>query len=270
MDKIKITNLEVYCHHGVYKEENILGQKFLVSVDLYTDIKTAATDDDISVSINYGQVCHYIKELMENNTFKLIEAVAECLATHILIRFPLAEKVRVEVKKPWAPILLPIETVGVEIEREWHTAYLSIGSNLGDKDANLKQAIALLEEDKHCKVTKCSKFIVTEPVGGVKQDDFLNGALEIKTLRKPLELLDLITEIEAKLKRVREIHWGPRTIDLDILFYDDIVMNTERLTIPHSQMHLRNFVLEPLNEIAPSMKHPLLEKNVYTLLHELK
>lgn len=270
MDKIKITNLEVYCHHGVYAEENVLGQKFLVSAVLYTNIEKAAQNDEILESINYGEVCHYIKKVMEQHTFKLIESVAECLATNILLRFPLAQKIQIEVKKPWAPILLPIETVAVEIEREWHIAYLSIGSNLGDKALNLKQAVELLNEDAYTRVTKQSKWIITEPYGGVEQDDFLNGALEIKTLRDPYQLLELVAEIEKKLKRERIIHWGPRTIDLDILLYDSVIIQSEHLTIPHPEMQKRDFVLRPLYEIAPAAKHPIFEKNVYRLLQELE
>lgn len=269
MDKIKITNLEVYCHHGVFAEENVLGQKFLVSAELYTNIEEAAWEDDITKSINYGEVCHYIKELMEKNTFKLLESVAECLATKILIHFPLAEKIKIEVKKPWAPILLPIETVGVEIKRKWHTAYLSIGSNLGDKLDNLNKAIALLKADEYSRVTKVSEYIVTDPVGGVEQDDFLNGALEVKTLRSPLRLLEIISVIENQLKRERKVHWGPRTIDLDIIFYDNIIMDTKELTIPHPQMHKRGFVLKPLLEIAPRLRHPIFEKDIIKLLNEL-
>ena len=269
MDKIKITNLEVYCHHGVFAEENVLGQKFLISSILYTDIEEAARNDDISKSINYGEVCHYIKELMEAHTYKLIESVAECLANNILLRFPLAYKVQIEVKKPWAPIMMPIETVSVEIEREWHTAYFSIGSNMGDKEENLNKAIELLNKDEYSKVTKISEFITTKPVGGVEQDDFLNGALEVKTLRSPNRLLELISEIESQLKRERIIHWGPRTIDLDIIFYDDIVMDTKKLTIPHPEMHKRGFVLKPLLEISPGIVHPILKKNIRQLFEEL-
>lgn len=269
MDKIKISNLEVYCHHGVFAEENVLGQKFLVSAVLYTDIEEAAFEDDISKSINYGEVCHYIKELMEKYTFKLLESVAECLASRILMRFPLAKRIKLEIKKPWAPIMLPIETVSVEIEREWHTAYLSIGSNLGDKKDNLDQAIALLNADEYSKVTKISEYITTEPVGGVEQDDFLNAALEVKTLRSPKRLLEIIGVIERQLKRERKVHWGPRTIDLDIIFYDDIVMDTKELTIPHPEMEKRGFVLKPLLEIAPKSIHPIFKKTVVQLLDEL-
>ncbi|QHQ62797.1 2-amino-4-hydroxy-6-hydroxymethyldihydropteridine diphosphokinase [Anaerocolumna sedimenticola] len=269
MDQIRITNLEVFGHHGVYKEENVLGQKFLVTVILYADLSKASGNDDLSRSVNYGEVCHFIKREVEKYTFKLIETLTEHLAREILIHFPLIEKVNLEVKKPWAPILLPIETVSVVMEREWHRVYLSIGSNLGDKEKNLKTAVELLKADNLCKVANVSNFIVTAPVGGVEQDDFLNGALEIQTLRTPFELLELIHEIEAKLKRERIIHWGPRTIDLDILYYDEIVINTENLIIPHPEIKNREFVLKPLYEIAPDYIHPIYKATTYQLLQDL-
>ena len=237
MDKIKIKDLEVFAHHGVFKEENVLGQKFVVSVTFFLDTSLAGKNDDLDKSINYADAAWKIKEFLEKNTYKLLETAAEKLAEELLLTYPLAEKVEIEIKKPWAPILLPLDTVSVSIERGWHTAYLSIGANLGDKEANLKRAIELLNENPKTKVTKQSDFIVTEPFGGVEQDDFLNGALEIKTLLSPQELLALIGVIETEeLKRVREIHWGPRTIDLDIIFYDKLVMETDALIIPHVDM----------------------------------
>lgn len=268
MDQIKISNLEVFCHHGVFKEENVLGQKFLVSVVIYADLSAASARDDITKSINYGEVCHFIKNEMEIYTFKLIETLTEHLARKLLITFPMIEKINLEVKKPWAPILLPIETVSVVMEREWHKVYLSIGSNLGDKEKNLNSAIELLNADEFCKVMKISSFIETEPVGGVEQDNFLNGALELKTLRTPSEVLELIGFIENELKRVRTIHWGPRTIDLDILFYDNEILKTDNLTIPHQEMANRGFVLQPLNEIAPRVIHPILGKTVHEIYQE--
>ena len=270
MDQIKISNLEVYCHHGVYKEENVLGQKFLVSLNLYADLSAASCSDDLTKSVSYGEVCHFVKNEMENTTYKLIEALTEQLARKVLIHFPIIEKVTIEVKKPWAPILLPIETVSVVMEREWHTVYLGIGSNLGDKEENLKTAIDLLKADELCNVLQVSPFIITAPVGGVKQDDFLNGAMELKTLRTPEQLLDLIAEIEDKLKRVREIHWGPRTIDLDILYYDNEVIQTKRLTIPHPELQNREFVLEPMCNLAPNLCHPILGKTIFQLYEDLR
>lgn len=270
MDKIKIKDLEVYCKHGVLKEENVLGQKFLVSLTLYLDVKEAGKLDEIHHSVSYAEVAHFVDTFMKERTFKLLEAVAEHLAKELLLKFSLVEKIKIEIKKPWAPILLPMDTVSVEIERNWHKAYIALGSNLGEKEANLRQAISLLDKDDTSCVTKVSSFLETKPMGEVEQDDYLNGAVEVKTLRTPEELLDLIGEIENKLKRERTIHWGPRTIDLDIIFYDDIVLHTKRLTIPHIGVQNRDFVLIPLEEIAPQMEHPLLKQNVYQMMCNLK
>jgi dihydroneopterin aldolase/2-amino-4-hydroxy-6-hydroxymethyldihydropteridine diphosphokinase len=269
MDRITISNLEVFAFHGVLKEENSLGQKFLVSAQLYTDIMEAAEEDDITKSINYASVCKTIDAFLKENTFKLIETTADRLAYHLLETYPRISKIQVEVKKPWAPIHMTLDTVSVVVERKWHEVYLGIGSNLGDKEANLQAAIRMLMEDKDCLVKRISSFQITEPVGGVEQDDFLNGAVYLKTLKSPSELLDLIGKIEKALKRERIIHWGPRTIDLDILFFDDQVIQTQDLTIPHPEIANRSFVLDPLCEIAPWLQHPVLGETVLQLRNKL-
>ena len=270
MDRITISNLEVFAYHGVLKEENSLGQKFLVSAELTTGISEAAREDDITKSINYAHVCKTIEAYLKDHTFKLIETTADRLAEHLLKTYSRIEKIKLEIKKPWAPILMSLDTVSVIVERGWHEAYLGIGSNLGDKEANLKEAIRLLDEDTECKVVRVSPFHITEPVGGVEQDDFLNGALYIKTLKSPEELLNLIASIEKALKRERIVHWGPRTIDLDILFYDDEIIQTKDLTIPHPEITNREFVLEPLSEIAPWVKHPVYGETVLQLRNNIK
>ena len=117
MDKIKIQNLEVYCNHGVFPEETKLGQKFLISAVLYMDTREAGLTDHLERSVNYGEVSHFMKEYMENHTFKLIEAVAENLARELLLHFSLLTQVTLEIKKPWAPIGLPLDTVSIEITR---------------------------------------------------------------------------------------------------------------------------------------------------------
>lgn len=269
MDKISIKDLEVFCHHGVFPEETTLGQKFVISAAFYLDTWEAGKTDDLKKSLHYGEAAQFIKLFMEQNTYQLLEAVVEHLAEELLLRYTIVEKVEIELKKPWAPILIPLDTVSVLIERKRHVCYLSIGSNMGNKEDNLNKAIALLNEDERTAVTKISDFIVTEPYGGVPQDNFLNGALEIKTLRSPRELLQLVGEIEGKLKRVREIHWGPRTIDLDILFYDDMVIQERDLMIPHIDMTKRDFVLKPLCQIAPEKIHPLMSETVTKLYFNL-
>ena len=269
MDKITIEKLTVFGNHGVYPEENALGQKFLVSLVMYPDTRKAGQTDDLECSINYGDVSGYVKQFFEENTFKLIEKVAEKLAESLLLQYPLLEKVDVKIEKPWAPIAIPVESVSVEISRGWHKAYIALGSNLGDKKAYLDEAVEKLKNHPLCQVIKVADYIQTEPYGGVEQDVFLNSALELRTLLYPEELLALLNQIEARAGRERTIHWGPRTLDLDILFYDDCVIDTPALTIPHIDLQNRDFVLIPMVQLAPYYRHPILGYTMVQLLNQL-
>lgn len=262
MDKITIHHLEIFANHGVYPEENVLGQKFVISAVLHTSTRKAGITDNLEYSVNYGEVSHFIQEFVTGHTWKLLESVAEQLAQALLLKFPPVKQADLEIEKPWAPIGLPLDTVSVKISRGWHTAYIALGSNMGDKKGYLDMAVKRLDERKDCQVTKVSDYLVTAPYGGVEQDDFLNGALELKTLLEPEELLTVLHEIEQEANRVREIHWGPRTLDLDILLYDDQVIDTPELHIPHIEMHLRDFVLIPMAQIAPWKRHPLTGKTI--------
>lgn len=270
MDKIHIKNLEVFAKHGVFPEENVLGQKFVISAVLYTSTREAGKTDDLTKSIHYGEVSQFITEFMEQNTFQLLEAVAERMAEELLLRTERLEKVCLEIKKPWAPVGLPLETVSVEIERGWHTAYIALGANLGDKEANLRFGVEALRATKGCQVLAVSDFLVTEPYGGVEQDDFLNGAMKIRTLLTPHELLERLHEIEREAKRERVVRWGPRTLDLDILLYDDLILDEEELHIPHIEMYKRDFVLKPLCQIAPYVRHPVYNRTAAELLAALE
>lgn len=268
MDKIKIRGLEVFAHHGVFEEENVLGQKFIVDADLLMSTREAGRKDDLNASVDYGNVCTKISQIMQDTTCRLIETVAERVAEGLLLQYGQVMEVHLELKKPWAPILMPIDTVSVEITRKRHIAYLGLGSNLGDRESYLDFAMDELNKDTCTKITKVSDFIETEPYGGVEQENFLNGCLEIETLHTPGELLLLIHEIEEKAGRKRVIHWGPRTLDIDILLYDDLVYDDETLHIPHADMHNRLFVLEPLCNIAGYKRHPLLHKTIEELKEE--
>ncbi|MBR2175363.1 MAG: 2-amino-4-hydroxy-6-hydroxymethyldihydropteridine diphosphokinase [Clostridia bacterium] len=269
-DRIIIRDLEVYAHHGVYPEENKLGQKFLVSAQLFTDFSEAAETDDLSLSVDYGSVCKTISCFMQENTFRLIEAAAQELALRLLTDYPLLSGVSVEIKKPWAPIGLPLETVSAALERHWHTAYIALGSNMGDKHQYISNAVEALNNTKGCIVEKVSELIVTAPYGKVDQDDFLNGVLRLKTCLSPHRLLEQLHRIENSADRLRTVHWGPRTLDLDIIFYDNVIIDEENLHIPHIDMHNRAFVLQPLAQIAPYVRHPVLNMTVQQLLDRLK
>ncbi len=146
------------------------------------------------------------------------------------------------------------------------TAFLSLGSNLGDRLANLKRAIEKIEESDKLEVKKVSPVYETEPVGRENQGWFLNLVLQVETFLEPFALLERLSSIEDQMGRKREKRWGSRNIDLDILLYDTRMVDSERLTIPHPRMHERRFVLVPLAQIAPKLLHPRLKKNIEELL----
>lgn len=270
MDKIIISRLNVFCNHGVFEEENINGQNFYVSAEIGIDALKPGKSDELSDSVNYAEICTIITDWMKSNTCNLIETVAHNLAIMILEYSEFVKSVKIRIDKPEAPIGLPFDTVAVEIERSWHTAYIATGSNMGDSMSIIQNAVVELNETPGIIVVDESPLVYTEPYGGVKQDDFLNGCVCIKTRLTPQELLDELHRIESNAGRTREIHWGPRTLDLDIIFYDEIVMHTKDLTIPHVDMANRLFVLEPMMNLAPYAYNPVTGMTVEQMYNKLK
>ncbi len=126
----------------------------MVSAVMYTDTRRAGLTDELTASIHYGEASAFITEYLKSHTFKLLEKVAEGLAEEMLVRIAGLQKVQIEIKKPWAPVGLPLKTVSVEIEREWHTAYIALGSNMGDSRSILEAAVQALDEMKNTKVEK--------------------------------------------------------------------------------------------------------------------
>ena len=150
------------------------------------------------------------------------------------------------------------------------TAYLGLGSNIGRKKKNLLQAVKLLNAVPGVTVKKISRFYRTKPMYYEEQPDFCNAVVKIKTTVEPEDLYVSVKKIEKRMGRRSRIKWGPRIIDIDILLYGNRVIRTSFLTIPHSRMHERPFVLEPLLEIAPQTMHPLKKKRCSTIFNQLK
>lgn len=269
MDIIRIDNLEVYAYHGVYDEEKEKGQYFYVNAELYTNTRKAGMNDDLDASTNYGTVCDFIHDFMTKHTYDLIETVAEQLAQALLLEFKLVKSVLLEIRKPHAPIEKEFESVSVEIERGWHEAFVAFGSNLGDKEKFIDEAIEALSNLPQINIVAISDKIVTEPYGNVEQDVFFNGVMKIETLLPADELLQILQKVEEHAGRERKIHWGPRTLDLDIIFYDDDIISEDDLIVPHPDMKNRDFVLKPLMQIAPYKLHPVYRKTISDMYAEL-
>ena len=151
-----------------------------------------------------------------------------------------------------------------------HLAYIGFGSNIGDRLSYIRSAITALSEIEGITLQKISSLYETAPVGNEAQDDFLNGVVSIRTHHSPHTLLYTLKQIETNIGREHRIRWGPREIDMDILIYGDLCVETQNLTVPHPEMHLRRFVLVPLAEIAPDLVHPVFNKTIQTLLAHLE
>jgi|YelNatPaOPRAMG01_1025707.scaffolds.fasta_scaffold01164_15 2-amino-4-hydroxy-6-hydroxymethyldihydropteridine diphosphokinase len=148
--------------------------------------------------------------------------------------------------------------------------FIGLGSNLGDKLLNIKRALELLSKEDHVSLKGVSPLYCTSPVGPQDQDWFINCVCSIETSLEPLKLLKAILSVEEKMGRVRERPWGPRIIDLDVLFYDELVYSSPELSIPHPEAHKRAFVLIPLMDLVPDLFHPVLKRSVKELFNEME
>ena len=250
---IEIKNLEVMATHGVLDFEKEKAQPFVFNATIFVNFLNAAKSDDIKDTLSYCDIMQDISDFATNNSFNLIETLTYKCALHLIKKYPCIEKITLSCSKPQAPFDMTFETVQTKVTLSWHKVYLSLGSNLGKKEATLKKAVKALDAEDEINVCKVSSFYKNPPYGGVATEEFVNIAVEIDTLLNPYDLLDVIHKIEKSLGRKRTIRWGNRTCDIDIIFYDDLHIKEKDLIIPHKDYKNRDFVLVPLSEIAPHL-----------------
>lgn len=256
-DRIYIKGLKVYAYHGCNEDEKENGQEFTLDIVLNFSLLNAGSLDDLEKTVNYGEASVFAGEVFSKYRYNLIETAAEDVANALLLKYDLIDCVEVEVFKPHAPIPMDFENVSVYVKRKRHIAFIAVGSNIGDGEATIAKAKEMFLKVEGNKMLKESSLIITKPYGVTDQPDFTNGVWKVETLLEPYSLLKKLNEIEARLGRERLVHWGPRTIDLDVIYYDDIVIDSEKLTIPHTDLANREFVLRPLAEVDPYFRHPL-------------
>ena len=258
MDKITLSKMEFEGHTGCFDFEKKDGQKFIVSLDLFVDRIRGCYTDDLADTVDYSNIYEVTKETVTGDDGNLIERLAQKIADAVLEADKRILKVRVNVSKPEAPVKGIFETMEVTIERNRKEfVIVSLGSNMGDREANILAAEKALQTLDGNEGFKFASIYETEPVGLEDQPYFLNTCVGFYTDIEPFELLDKIHVIENDLLRTREVHWGPRTIDIDIIFYGDRVIMKPELTIPHPRWNVRSFVTVPLREIKDvDIDHP--------------
>ena len=257
-DHILINDLKVNALIGVLDHERLAPQPLRIDVDIEVDLAEAGHTDDLTRTVHYGEVAVALADLARSTEYLLLERLAERM-TEVVLGFPLVRAVDLTLTKLQPPIAENIHSTAVRLRREHrpeatgrpHTAIIALGSNLGDRESNLRFALSRLGDS----VTKVSQVFETDPVGGPDgQGAYLNMAAEVRTALDPFALLRWLHRIEADAGRERLVHWGPRTLDLDLLFYDRITVTGTSpgdLTVPHPRFAERRFVLAPLSEIAP-------------------
>ena len=251
-DTITVRGLELYAYHGVNPEEKENGQRFILDIDMTADVSEAAATDDLTKTVSYSAALKTARAVFLADKYDLIETAAQKVADALLCEYPRLCAVAVTVKKPDAPMKAAFDYVAVTVKRRrLRKAVLSLGSNMGDSDAILDKALAGIDALPSTRLTKVSPRYVTAPWGGVEQDDFINLCAEIETAFSPEGLLCALQKLERDAHRVRTVRWGPRTLDIDIVLFEGVTCESERLTLPHPRFTERAFVLRPLTDLYP-------------------
>jgi dihydroneopterin aldolase/2-amino-4-hydroxy-6-hydroxymethyldihydropteridine diphosphokinase len=261
MDRIEIRNLRVMTVVGVLAHEREAAQPLRLDLTLHVDLRDAGLSDELGDTANYGAVAELVDEVVRESKDVLLERLAARVAEAAL-RFDRVEAVDVAVTKLRPPVPVDVEATAVTIQRTRaeaelpphtvHRAIVALGSNLGDRAGYLRFAIEELGA-----VVAQSQVFETDPVGGPQdQGAYLNMVVVVETSLDPFAFIRRCHRIEAAAQRQRMVHWGPRTLDVDLLFFDDARIDSAELVVPHPRVAERRFVLAPLAEVAPERCPP--------------
>ena len=257
MDQIELRGWRFMTVIGALAEEQLRPQPVEVDATLFVDLEAAGSSDDLARTVNYGDVLDVLDKVGAV-THVLLESLANDLVD-AAFTFPAVDEVEIVVRKLRPPVPHDVAHTGVRLRRRRlashpdgaHEAIIALGSNMGDRERYLRFAVDELGAGRRSQVWE------TEPVGGPEhQGAFLNMVVVVHTHLDPFALLRKCNRIERDAGRRREVHWGPRTLDLDVLFYDDLHIDSPELTIPHPRLGERRFVLAPLDEVAPDRCPP--------------
>jgi dihydroneopterin aldolase/2-amino-4-hydroxy-6-hydroxymethyldihydropteridine diphosphokinase len=256
LDRIEVRGLVVTTVVGVLPHERTLAQPVRIDLDLHVDLRDAGRTDDLSDTADYGDVAERVASVVRESKDALLERLADRIA-EMVVAIDRVEAVDVTVTKLRPPIPEQLDSTAVHIHRSrgdydavlrvQHVAIIALGSSLGDREGYLRLAVSSFDD-----VQRISQVFETDPVGGPEgQGAYLNMVIAVHTTLDPYALLRRCRQIEATAYRQRVVHWGPRTLDLDLLFYDDVHIDDPLLTVPHPRLAERRFVLAPLQEVAP-------------------
>jgi dihydroneopterin aldolase/2-amino-4-hydroxy-6-hydroxymethyldihydropteridine diphosphokinase len=259
-DRIDINGLVVNAIVGALPHEREHAQPVRIDLSLHVDLRDAGRTDELADTAHYGDVTQRVADTVRESKDVLLERLAERVA-EVAVGFDRVEGVDVVITKVRPPIPEVVDTTAVRVRRRRsdfeqtprraHTAIVALGSNLGDRAGFLRLAVERLGE-----VTAMSQVFETDPVGPEGQGAYLNMVVVVRTWLDPYGFIRRCQQIESEAMRQRVVRWGPRTLDVDLLFYDDITIDDPELTVPHPRYAERRFVLTPLAEVAPERCPP--------------
>jgi dihydroneopterin aldolase / 2-amino-4-hydroxy-6-hydroxymethyldihydropteridine diphosphokinase len=259
-DRIHLRGVEAVGYHGVFLDEKRDGQTFVVDVVLELNLAAAGASDDLVQTVSYADIADEVVARITGPSFDLIERLAEVVADDVL-RHDLVDAVTVTVHKPQAPVGHLFSDVAVEVHRRRGVpVVVALGANVGEPRATLESAVRAVGALPGMRVRTVSPLVETDPVGGPEQPAYLNAVLLGETTLRPEALLSKLHEVEADHGRTREVHWGARTLDLDLIQVgmpgaaSELRADRAELTLPHPRAHDRGFVLVPWLSADPEAR----------------